>query len=158
MQDKLIDVVRLQREHGGILETIGAFLDALDKPSVATTDALREIAGCLTDLHSNLCEYVHFGEYEALPRLRRYSAGILSSGLVLEYENILASISKLIEQSRDLADGSSDEVVWGLFEAKLREKMQEIRWLVKSHARKQELILELAYRTLERETGQNSQT
>jgi hypothetical protein len=71
----------------------------------------------------------------------------------LEHEEILASIFELMEQSRDLVGGPLDETALGLFQAKFREKMQDIRVLVEDHAQKQEVILELADRTLKRETG-----
>ena len=153
MQNKLVDVVRLQREHGGILEAIGGFLDALDKLSVGNADKVREVAERLAALHSNLSEHVKFEEQEVLPKLASYAVEILTQGVVLEHEEILASIFELMEQSRDLADIPSDETALGLFQAKFREKMQDIRWSVEDHAQKQEVILELADRTLKRETG-----
>ena len=153
MQNKLVDVVRLQREHGGILEAIGGFLDALDKLSVGNADKVREVAERLSALHSNLSDHVKFEEQEVLPSLARYAAKIITHGVVLEHEEILASIFELMEQSRDLADIPSDETALGLFQAKFREKMQDIRWLVEDHTQKQEVILELADRTLKRETG-----
>lgn len=153
MQNKLVDVVRLQREHGGILEAIGGFLDALDKLSVGNAEKVSEVTKRLATLHSNLSKHIKFEEQEVLPRLVNYAVKILTQGVVLEHEKILASISELMEQSRDLANGHSDETELGLFQAKFREKMQDIRWLVEDHAQKQGVILELADTTLERETG-----
>ena len=134
MQNKLVDVVRLQREHGGILEAIGGFLDALDKLSVGNTEKVSEVAKRLATLHSNLSKHIKFEEQEVLPRLVNYAVKILTQGVVLEHEKILASISELMEQSRDLANGHSGETELGLFQAKFREKMQDIRWLVEDHA------------------------
>ena len=153
MQDKLVNVVRLQREHGGILEAIGGFLDALDKLSVGNAENVREVAERLAALHSNLNEHIKFEEQEVLSKLARYAVEILTQGVVLEHEVILASIFELMEQSRDLAGSSLDETALGLYQAKFREKMQDIRCLVEDHAQKQEVILELADRTLEREVG-----
>jgi hypothetical protein len=153
MQDKLIDILRVQREHGGILEAIGNLLGILSRSGVGTTDEAREITGRLTELRSELSEHIHFEEQEVLAKLANYATEILTRGLIWEHEEILTSISELMGQARDLADGSSDETALGLFQAKLIETMQDIRQRVEDHAQKQECILELANNTLEREAG-----
>jgi hypothetical protein len=152
MQNKLVDVVRLQREHGGILDAIGGFLDALDKLSVGNAHKVREVAERLAVLYSNLDEHVKFEEQEVLPKIASYAIEILTRGVVLEHEEILASISKIMEQSRELADNPSDKMELDIFQAKFREKMQDIRWLVEDHAQKQEVIFKLADKALNRET------
>ena len=151
MQNKLVDVVRLQREHGGILEAIRSFLDELDNLSVCNAEKVGEVAKWLATLHSNLSKHIKFEEQEVLPRLVNYAAKILTQGLVLEHERILTSISELIEQSRDLGNDHPDETELRLFQARFREKMQDIRCMVEDHARKQETILELANNVIERE-------
>ena len=63
-----------------------------------------------------------------------------------------------MEQLRDWADSPSDNTALGLFQARFREKMQDIRSLAEDHAQKQDVILELADKIIERETGYNAQT
>jgi len=155
---ELIDVLRLQREHGGILEAIGGFLDAFDKLRVDNTDEMREVIERLATLHSDFIEHVNFEKQEVLSRLASYAAAILTRGVVLELDGITASISELMEQLRDLADGPLNETALMLFQAKFREKMQDIRWVVEDHAQKQDIILELFDKLIEGETGNNAQT
>jgi len=155
---ELIDVLRLQREHGGILEAIGGFLDAFDKLRVGNADEIREVIERLATLHSDFVEHVRFEEQEVLSRLASYASVILTRGVILELEGITASISELTEQLQDLADSPSNETALDLFRAKFREKMQDIRWLVEDHAQKQDIILELFDKSIEGETGYNAQT
>ena len=89
MQNNLIDVLRLQREHSGILEHIMVTLDTLDKAYIDSSGQLREITERLANLQNNLNEHVHFEEQEVLPTLARHATEIMSRGLVLEHEEIL---------------------------------------------------------------------
>ena len=155
---ELIDIMRIQREHGGILEAIGGSLNAFDKLRVGNTDETREVIERLATLHSNFTEHVRFEKQEVLSRLTSYAADILTGGVILELDRITASIHELMEQLRGLADGSLDQPALVLFQAKFREKMQDIRWLVEDHAQKQDVILELADKVIKRETGYNAQT
>jgi hemerythrin-like domain-containing protein len=152
MHDKFDEVVRLQREHGGILEAIGDFLDVLDKLDIGSADKVNEVAEGLATLHDNLIEHVKFEEQVILPKLASYAVKILALGVVLEHEEILFSVSELMKQTRYFAEGPSDQTEFGLFQAKFREKMQDIHWVVENHAQTQEVILKLAERTLKQET------
>ena len=154
---ELIDVLRLQREHGGILEAIGGSLDTFDKLRVGDTDDILEVIERLATLHSDFIEHVNFEKQEVLSRLASYAAAILTRGVVLELDGITASIFELKEQLQNLADGTLDETALMLFQAKFREKMQDIRVLVEDHAQKQDGILELANKIIERGTGYNTQ-
>jgi len=157
MQDDLGYVVRLQREHGGILEAITGYLNALDEASMGTIDEVRKVTGQLAALHSDLSEHIRFEEQEVLIRLASYAGEILRRGIVLEHEEILASISELMEESRDLTDGISDKTALGLFWSRFTEKMQDIRLLVEDHANKQKVILELAWKALDKESEHKRQ-
>ena len=154
----LIDTMKIQREHGGILEAIGGFLDAFDKLRVDNTDDTREVIERLTTLHSNFTEHVRFEKQEVLSRLTSYAADILTGGVILELDRITSTIHELMEQLRGLADGSMDKTALMLFQAKFREKIQDIHWLVEDHAQKQDVILELADKVIKRETGYSAQT
>jgi hemerythrin-like domain-containing protein len=152
MQNRLFDILRLQREHGGILEAIGSSLDAVDELRVANTDKVREVVDRLNVLYGNLSNHVKFEEQEVLPKLAEYAAKIIAQGAVLEHEEILAAIWDLTERARYLAKGSIDENELDIFQADLRTRMQDIHSLVEDHAQKQEVILDLAERVIQRET------
>ena len=143
MQDNVVDFLTLQGEHGEFLEAITAFFDMIDKLSAGNTEQVREITRHLADLHSDLGKHMHFEEQEVLPRLVSYTAEIISHCLTLEHEEILASLSELMEEARNFADGSPDKVELRLFQAKFREKMHNIRVLVDDHAHEQGFIFGL---------------
>ena len=148
MENGLIDVIRLQKEHGGILDAIGSLLNYLDNTNPSKVDQIPRVTERLTDLYRVLNEHIRFEEREVLPQLVSYAAEILAEGIVLEHEEILDSIVEITERSRDISSVSSDEIALKLFQAKFKEKMQDIRCLVEDHAQKQKMILELAEKTL----------
>jgi hemerythrin-like domain-containing protein len=148
MQNELIDVVRLQKEHGGILEAIGSLLNEFDKTTLANAEEIAKIKDHLTDLQDYLEAHIDFEEHEVLPKVTRYAVSILRKGLVLEHEDISAFISEQIKKIQELVVDPSDKVGLDIFQAKFREVMQEIHFMVENHAQKQEVILELIERVL----------
>ena len=153
MKNELIDVVRLQKEHGGILDVIGGLLSYLDETAVNKIDQIPKVTKQLTTLYQVLNEHVKFEEEEVLPKLISYAAEILTEGTVFEHKEILDSILVITEHSRGLSGGNPDEITIDLFRAKFKEKLQDIHWLVEDHAKKQEVILELAERVLKHDSS-----
>ena len=153
MLDDLIDILRLHKEHGKILETIAAFLDNMDKASPDSTEVVHDIAERLADLHNDLSKHVHFEEQEVLPRIVSYAGEILRRGVLIGHEEMLASLSELKEEARNLTDGPLDRVEMGLFWTSSSKKMQDIYTLVKGHAKTQEAILSVAREVQIHESG-----
>ena len=157
MLDDLIDILRLHKEHSEILKDISAFLETIDKTSADSIEVVHDIAERLANLHNNLSKHVHFEEQEILPMIASYAGEILRRGVLLEHEEILASLSELVEEARNLTDGPLDRVESRLLWARSSEKMQEIYALVEEHAKTQEAILDVAREVQIHESEQKRQ-
>lgn len=144
MLDQLIDILRLHKEHGKILKDISAFLEAIDKSNVDSIEDIHDIAERLASLHDNLSKHVHFEEQEIMPMIASYAGEMLRRGVLLGHEEILASLSELKEEARNLTEGPLDRVESRLLCARSNEKMQEIYSLVEAHAKTQDAILSMA--------------
>ena len=154
MQDSLHAIARVQREHGGILDTITDCMDNLNKAidlvinpmsDVTDADKVHEFDECAVTIYRTLNEHMQFEEREVLPIIVKYAAEIVARGLLAEHKAMLASITELRQKAIDLAGEHSDHAALMINYAGIKVKLDDICRLVEAHDGKQEMVFELVH-------------
>jgi len=156
-------IERIMREHGEGLEGVRGCEKAANSLAslerrwvpgmpVVVADEVRQLQERLTTTHRNLSSHMHFEEKEFLPTITRYAAEIVSGGLCFEHATILNSITELIENVPDLVGEPADREELLAAQAIIRGRLDNIGCLLEEHARKAEMIADLARKVIESQT------
>jgi len=147
-------ILRLQADHGQILQTIEDYAKAAEEmldPTTSDTigvpdiDRLRKFEEYTTAIHKDITEHMLFEEREVLPIITMYAEEIIRRGLLYEHKEIDHSIIELREKLAHLISAPSDYEARVTENAAIIAKLLDIRMMIEEHAHKQEAILELAH-------------